>query len=68
MLFAAEIAMDILTSAFAAVTFVAFISMLVDRTCTTTQYALLASLRAAPDAEQRRPVPCREGSAATSGS
>ena len=35
--------MDDLTSAFATVTFVAFISMLVDRTYTATQYALLAS-------------------------
>ena len=33
-----------LTSAFATVTFVAFISMLVDRTYTATQYALLASI------------------------
>jgi len=37
-------AADDLTSAFAIVTFVAFISMLVDRTCTATQYALLASV------------------------
>ena len=36
--------MDDLTSAFATVTFVAFISMLVDRTYTATQYALLASI------------------------
>ncbi|MDE0383386.1 MAG: MFS transporter [Defluviicoccus sp.] len=43
-LFAAAIVMDDLTSAFATVTFVAFISMLVDRTYTATQYALLASL------------------------
>ena len=43
-LFAAAVVMDDLTSAFATVTFVAFISMLVDRTYTATQYALLASL------------------------
>ena len=36
--------MDDLTSSFATVTFVAFISMLVDRTYTATQYALLASI------------------------
>ena len=35
---------DDLTSSFATVTFVAFISMLVDRTYTATQYALLASI------------------------
>ena len=43
-LFAAAVVMDDLTSAFATVTFVAFISMLVDRTYTATQYALLASI------------------------
>ena len=43
-LFAAAVVMDDLTSAFATVTFVAFISMLVDRTYTATQYALLASM------------------------
>ena len=43
-LFAAAVLMDDLTSAFATVTFVAFISMLVDRTYTATQYALLASV------------------------
>ena len=43
-LFAAAVVIDDLTSAFATVTFVAFISMLVDRTYTATQYALLASL------------------------
>jgi PAT family beta-lactamase induction signal transducer AmpG len=43
-LFAAAVIMDDLTSAFATVTFVAFISMLVDRTYTATQYALLASI------------------------
>ncbi len=42
--FAAAVVMDDLTSAFATVTFVAFISMLVDRTYTATQYALLASI------------------------
>jgi len=44
LLFAAAVVMDDLTSAFATVTFVAFISMLVDRTYTATQYALLASI------------------------
>ena len=43
-LFAAAVVADDLTSAFATVTFVAFISMLVDRTYTATQYALLASI------------------------
>ncbi len=43
-LFATAVVMDDLTSAFATVTFVAFISMLVDRTYTATQYALLASI------------------------
>ena len=43
-LFATAVLMDDLTSAFATVTFVAFISMLVDRTYTATQYALLASV------------------------
>ena len=45
LLFAVAVVMDDLTSAFATVTFVAFISMLVDRTYTATQYALLASNR-----------------------
>ena len=44
LLFAAAVVMDDLTSSFATVTFVAFISMLVDRTYTATQYALLASI------------------------
>ncbi len=44
LLFAAAVVADDLTSAFATVTFVAFISMLVDRTYTATQYALLASI------------------------
>ena len=43
-LFATAVVMDDLTSSFATVTFVAFISMLVDRTYTATQYALLASI------------------------
>ena len=43
-LFAAAVILDDLTSSFATVTFVAFISMLVDRTYTATQYALLASI------------------------
>ena len=43
-LFAAAVVADDLTSAFATVIFVAFISMLVDRTYTATQYALLASI------------------------
>ncbi len=43
-MFAVAVVMDDLTSAFATVTFVAFISMLVDRTYTATQYALLASI------------------------
>ena len=44
LLFAAAVVVDDLASAFATVTFVAFISMLVDRTYTATQYALLASI------------------------
>ena len=43
-MFAAAVILDDLTSSFATVTFVAFISMLVDRTYTATQYALLASI------------------------
>ena len=35
---------DDITAAFATVAFVAFISLLVDRTYTATQYALLASI------------------------
>ena len=35
---------DSITAAFATVAFVAFISLLVDRTYTATQYALLASI------------------------
>ncbi|MCY4546003.1 MAG: MFS transporter [Gemmatimonadetes bacterium] len=44
LLFATAVVVDDLTSAFATVTFVAFISLLVDRTYTATQYALLASI------------------------
>ena len=44
LLFATAVIVDDLTSAFATVTFVAFISMLVDRTYTATQYALMASI------------------------
>ena len=44
LLFATAVVVDDLTSAFATVTFVAFISMLVDRTYTATQYALMASI------------------------
>ena len=40
----AVVVVDDLASAFATVTFVAFISMLVDRTYTASQYALLASV------------------------
>jgi len=43
-LFATAVLLDDLAGAFATVTFVAFISMLVDRTYTATQYALLASI------------------------
>ena len=42
--FAAAVLVGYLAAAFATVTFVAFISMLVDRTYTATQYALLASI------------------------
>lgn len=44
LLFALAVVSDDMTSAFATVAFVAFISMLVDRRYTATQYALLASL------------------------
>ena len=44
LMFATAVVVDDLTSAFATVIFVAFISMLVDRTYTATQYALLASI------------------------
>ena len=42
--FGATVALDDITSAFATVAFVAFISLLVDRTYTATQYAALASI------------------------
>ncbi len=44
LLFATAVVADDLTTAFSTVIFVAFISMLVDRTYTATQYALLASI------------------------
>ena len=44
LLFAFAVIIDDLTAAFATVAFVAFISLLVDRTYTATQYALLASI------------------------
>ncbi len=43
-LFAIAVIFDDMAAAFATVSFVAFISMLVDRTYTATQYALLASI------------------------
>ena len=44
LLFAIVVIFDDMAAAFATVAFVAFISMLVDRTYTATQYALLASI------------------------
>ncbi len=44
LLFGIAVIADDITAAFATVAFVAFISLLVDRTYTATQYALLASL------------------------
>ncbi len=44
LLFAIAVIADDVTAAFATVAFVAFISLLVDRTYTATQYALLASI------------------------
>ena len=44
LLFAMAVLLDDLAAAFATVAFVAFISLLVDRTYTATQYALLASI------------------------
>ena len=44
LLFAIAVIFDDITAAFATVAFVAFISLLVDRTYTATQYALLASI------------------------
>ena len=43
-LFAVAVIFDDMAAAFATVAFVAFISMLVDRAYTATQYALLASI------------------------
>ena len=44
LLFAIAVIADDMTAAFATVAFVAFISLLVDRTYTASQYALLASI------------------------
>ena len=44
LLFAAAVLLDDLAAAFATVAFVTFISLLVDRNYTATQYALLASI------------------------
>ena len=44
LLFAIAVILDDIAAAFATVAFVAFISLLVDRTYTATQYALLASI------------------------
>ena len=44
LLFAVAVLLDDIAAAFATVAFVAFISLLVDRTYTATQYALLASI------------------------
>jgi len=44
LLFAVTVLLDDVAAAFATVAFVAFISLLVDRTYTATQYALLASI------------------------
>jgi len=44
LLFAIAVVCDDIAAAFATVAFVAFISLLVDRTYTATQYALLASI------------------------
>ena len=43
-LFALAVLLDDIAAAFATVAFVTFISLLVDRTYTATQYALLASI------------------------
>ena len=43
-MFAIAVIFDDIAAAFATVAFVAFISMLVDRTYTATQYALLSSI------------------------
>ena len=47
LIFAIAVIFDDMAAAFATVAFVAFISMLVDRTYTATQYALLASIGSA---------------------
>ena len=44
LIFAIAVIFDDIAAAFATVAFVAFISLLVDRTYTATQYALLASI------------------------
>jgi PAT family beta-lactamase induction signal transducer AmpG len=44
LLFAVTVLLDDIAAAFATVAFVAFVSLLVDRTYTATQYALLASI------------------------
>ena len=44
LLFSVAVIADDISAAFATVAFVAFISLLVDRTYTATQYALLASI------------------------
>ena len=44
LMFAVAVIFDDIAAAFATVAFVAFISLLVDRTYTATQYALLASI------------------------
>ena len=44
LLFAVAVIFDDIAAAFATVAFVAFISLLIDRTYTATQYALLASI------------------------
>ena len=44
LLFASAVLLDDLAASFATVSFVAFISVLVDRNYTATQYALLASI------------------------
>ena len=44
LLFAIAVIFDDMAAAFATVAFVAFISLLVDRTYTATQYALLSSI------------------------
>ena len=67
-LFATAVVVDDLTSAFATVTFVAFISMLVDRTYTAAQYALLASIgTAGRTLFAARPAPWWIGWTATGG-